>query len=136
MAGVEMQAQQVGLTVHLTHGPSGSVIRTVPPLDNGGDASTFSPTDLVGAALASCAVSTMALVARREGIPFGDAKARVIKTMSPRAPRRIEKLELHIEMPKGVDPSHRARLEEIALGCPVARSLNAELSVPMTFSYS
>jgi putative redox protein len=134
MAAVEMHAQQQGLTTHLTHGPSGSKIHTVPPKDNGGDASTFSPTDLVGAALASCAVTTMVLIAKREGIPLGDPKARVQKTMTESGPRRIARLELHIEVP-GTQVEHRARLEAIARGCPVARSLNAELQLPITFGY-
>src|SRR6185295_1122719 len=128
MPPVEMHAQQSGLSTTLTHGPSGSRIGTVPPKDNGGDASTFSPTDLLGAALASCAITTMALIARRENIPFGDAKARVGKTMTSTGPRRVEKLELHIDMPSGVKPEHRARLEEIARTCPVARSLHPDVA--------
>ncbi|MBK7860292.1 MAG: OsmC family protein [Archangiaceae bacterium] len=133
---VEMHAKQNDLMTELTHGPSGSSIRTVPPKDNGGDASTFSPTDLVGAALASCAITTMVLIAKREHIPLGDPKGRVEKTMSEAGPRRIARLSLHIEMPEGVLPQHRARLEEIARGCPVARSLHPELQVPMSFSYA
>jgi len=129
-----MRSELHGITTVLTHGPSGASLRTVPPKDNGGDASSFSPTDLVGAALASCALTTMALIAKREGLPFGDAKARVEKVMGD-APRRIAELSLDIEMPKEVRPEHRARLEEIAKGCPVARSLSADLRVPMRFTY-
>ncbi len=132
---VEMHAQQQGLTTHLTHGPSGTAIRTVPPKDNGGDASSFSPTDLVGAALAACAVTTMVLIARRENIPLGDPKARVVKLMTSTGPRRIAELTLHIDMPPGTRPEHRARLEEIARTCPVARSLHPDLKLPMTFGY-
>jgi len=132
---VEMHAQQQGLTTQLTHGPSGTSIRTVPPKDNGGDASSFSPTDLVAAALASCAVTTMVLIAKRENIPLGDPKARVVKAMTGSGPRRIAELTLHIDMPAGVKPEHRARLEEIARGCPVARSLHPDVRLPITFGY-
>jgi putative redox protein len=130
-----MHAQQSGLATSLTHGPSGSSIRTVPPVDNGGDASSFSPTDLVGAALASCALTTMVLIAKRENIPLGDPKARIEKSMTTAGPRRIAKLELHIDMPPGVRPEHRARLEEIARTCPVARSIHPDVALPITFGY-
>ncbi len=134
MSGVPMTASIHGLTSRLAHGPSGATLSTVAPRDNGGDGSSFSPTDLVGAALASCALTTMALIAKREGLPFGDARARVEKIMGD-GPRRIVELNLHIEMPKEVKPEHRARLEEIARGCPVARSLHPDLRMPMKFTY-
>ena len=91
--GVPMSVRIRGLDCELTHGPSGAVIRTTPPKDNGGDGSSFSPTDLVGAALASCALSTLALVAAREGLFFGEATARVEKEMVG-PPRRIGSLAL------------------------------------------
>ena len=135
MAAVEMSAKQAGLTTTLTHGPSSATLRTVPPKDNGGDASSFSPTDLVGAALASCAITTMVLIAKRENIPLGDPVARVQKSMTATGPRRIAELSLHIDMPAGIAPEHRARLEEIARTCPVARSLHPDVSLPITFGY-
>lgn len=134
MSGVPMTVSIEGLSCELTHGPSGSTIRTVPPRDNGGTGTSFSPTDLVGAALASCALSTMALVARREGLSWGDARASVEKRMTP-PPRRIGELVLVIEMPREVRPDHRARLEESARTCPVARSLHPDVKVPMEFRY-
>jgi putative redox protein len=134
MPGVPMTVAIQGLTCDLAHGPSGSHIRTVPPKDNGGDGSSFSPTDLVGAALASCALSTMALVAQREGLAWGDARASVEKHMSP-PPRRIAELTVVIDMPREVKPEQRARLEEIARTCPVARSLHPDVKVPIAFRY-
>jgi uncharacterized OsmC-like protein len=133
--GVAMKVELHGLTCRLTHEPSGAVIQTTPPRDNGGDGTSFSPTDLVGAALASCAISTMALQAAREGLSWGDASARVVKEMVG-PPRRIGTLSVEITMPAGVKPEHRARLEEIAHGCPVARSLHGELKLPITFRYA
>ena len=130
--GVPMSAAIQGLTCRLTHGPSGSLITTVPPKDNGGTGESFSPTDLVGAALASCALSTMALVATREGLAWGDAHATVEKRMTP-PPRRIGELVLVIHLPKEVRPESRARLEEIARTCPVARSLHPDVQVPIEF---
>lgn len=132
--GVPMQVKIDGLNCTLTHEPSGSQIRTTPPKDNGGDGSTFSPTDLMGAALASCALSTMALTAPKEGLTFGAASARVVKEMVG-PPRRIGSLALVITMPPGTPQAQRARFEEIARGCPVARTLHPDVQIPMTFEY-
>jgi putative redox protein len=134
MPGVPMTAALSSLTCKLTHGPSGAMLSTVPPRDNGGDGSSFSPTDMVGAALAACALSTMALVAQREGLSWGDARASVEKVMTP-PPRRIGELPLVIDMPREVRPEHRARLEEAARTCPVVRSLHADVKVPIVFRY-
>ncbi len=133
-SGVPMSVRIEGLTCQLTHGPSGSTLTTVPPRDNGGTGQSFSPTDLVGAALASCALSTMALQAAREGLSWGNARAAVEKRMTP-PPRRIGELVLVIDMPREVRPEHRARLEEIARNCPVARSLHPDVKVPFEFRY-
>jgi putative redox protein len=132
---VEITGKYLGnLAQEMTHGPSGAVLKIVPPVDNQGDGSSFSPTDLVATALGSCAVTTMAIVAQREGIPFGGASFRVEKHMRS-APRRIDRLPLRIRMPEGLSPEQRARLEEIALTCPVARSLHPDIAVPMEFEY-
>ncbi|KFA89264.1 OsmC family protein [Archangium violaceum] len=133
--GVVMNvASAPGFHCKLEHGPSGTKITTEAPKDNGGTGMSFSPTDLVGAALASCALTTMALAASREGIPFGDARARVEKRMTP-PPRRIGELVLEIDMPAGLSAAHRARLEEVAHGCPVTRSLHPDVKIPLTFRY-
>jgi uncharacterized OsmC-like protein len=133
--GVVMTAASApAFKTQLEHGPSGTRIATEAPKDNGGTGGSFSPTDLVGAALASCALTTMALVASREGLPFGDAKASVEKRMTP-PPRRIGELVLRIEMPAGLSRAHRARLEQIAHECPVARSLHPDVKLPITFHY-
>ena len=134
MSGVPMSVAISGLTCQLVHGPSGATFTTVPPRDNGGTGTSFSPTDLVGAALASCALSTMALAARREGLSWGDARAAVEKRMTP-PPRRIGELVLVIDMPREVRPEHRARLEQAAHDCPVARSLHPDVKLPIEFRY-
>lgn len=130
--GVEMRVDLNGLVGSLTHGPSGATLRTVPPKDNGGDGSSFSPTDLLAVSLASCALSTMALLAPKEGLVFGPASATVVKHMVG-PPRRVGELTLEFRMPTGVPLSQRARLEEIGHTCPVARSLHPDVKVPMRF---
>ncbi len=127
-------ASEPGYRTQLIHGPSGSTLTTEAPKDNGGNGLSFSPTDLVAAALASCALTTMALAASREGVPWGEASARIEKMMSP-PPRRIAELRLEISMPSALPAAQRSRFEQIAHECPVARSLSPELKLPMVFRY-
>jgi putative redox protein len=117
-----------------THGPSGTVLQTEAPKDNGGTGGSFSPTDLVGAALATCMLTTMQLVASREGVAWGEAWATVEKRMSP-PPRRIAELVVEVRMPRELDPSLRGKMEEVARTCPVARSLHPDVQATPTFRY-
>lgn len=122
------------LKMQLTHGPSGTGITTAAPKDNQGDGSSYSPTDLVAAALGSCIVTTMAIVANREGIPFAGASFSIEKHMRS-DPRRIDALPIRIQMPQALSDDQRARLEEIGRGCPVARSLHPEVRQEIEFGY-
>lgn len=123
-----------GLKMQLQHGPSGASLQTAAPRDNMGDGSSFSPTDLLAASLGSCIVTTMAIVAQREGIPFASAEFTVHKHMRS-DPRRVDALPVRIRMPTGLSPEQRARLEEIAHTCPVARSLHPDIRVETEFVY-
>lgn len=118
----------------LTHGPSGTRIETDAPKDNQGKGEAFSPTDLVGAALASCILTTMAILTEKDGVNLEGAEASVEKVMTG-APRRIESLTLKIKLPAKLTPEQRTRLEEIAHSCPVHRSLHPDVKMPMTFTY-
>ena len=132
---VEITAESVGgLHVRVTHGPSGASMVTDAPKDNGGDASGFSPTDLVATGLLDCMLTTMTIVARREGVPWGKFRGRVEKHMTG-APRRIGALVADLWMPAELPEDRRARMEEVAHGCPVRRSLHPEVRVELRFHY-
>ncbi len=132
---VEITGNYVGgLRMELVHGPSGMVQRTAAPVDNKGDGSSFSPTDLLAAAFGSCAVTTMAIVAEREGIPFEGATFHVEKHMRG-GPRRVDRLPLRIRMPGGLSAEQREVLENAARTCPVERSLLPEIEREITFEY-
>ena len=122
------------LKTTLHHGPSGTEILTAAPRDNQGDGSSFSPTDLLAAALGSCAVTTMAIAARRDGVPFPAAEFSLEKHMRS-DPRRVDRVPLRIHMPAGLTPEHRATLERVAIECPVARSLHPEVGRDIEFVY-
>lgn len=122
------------LHCELTHEPSGSKIETDAPKDNMGKGERFSPTDLVGAALASCVLTTIGIVAARDGVPFEGAKAVVEKEMADK-PRRIAALHLHVTLPASLEEKYRRKYEEVAQHCPVHRSLHPDMKIPMKFSY-
>ena len=132
---VEMQARYTGeLHCELKHGPSGTQIETDAPVDNQGRGQSFSPTDLVGAALASCVLTTMAIMGERDGMKLVGSHARIQKAMSA-SPRKIESLTLELHLPKSLNETERKKLETIAHACPVSRSLHPDVKIPTTFHY-
>ena len=118
----------------LTHLPSTSKIETDAPKDNQGKGERFSPTDLVGAALGSCILTTMAIVAERDGLSIEGAKASVEKVMSAQ-PRRIESLTVQVTLPASLSDNHRKKLEASAKQCPVHKSLHPDVKLPISFIY-
>ena len=132
---VEISGRYTGkLGTEMIHGPSGTALKTAAPVDNQGDGSSFSPTDLMAAALASCAVTTMAIAAERDGLDLSGVTFHVEKHMA-NDPRRVGKLPVRIEMPRGLAPAARQKLERAAQTCPVQRSLPPEVETDLRFVY-
>lgn len=120
-----------GLRCSAVHGPSGSKIETDAPADNHGRAERFSPTDLMGAALASCIATTLGIVALRKGWKLEGMRVDVSKEMSSSGPRRIARLPVEIHMPATMTAEERAEVERVADACPVRKSLHPEVEVPL-----
>jgi uncharacterized OsmC-like protein len=125
---------QGGLGLELEHGPSGTTIRTAAPVDNRGDGSSFSPTDLLAAGLGSCMLTIMAIVGERDGLRMDGMSFKAEKHMSA-SPRKVAKIALEITMPSGLGPDQREKLEHAALTCPVKQSLPPDLETPVDFHY-
>ena len=115
------------------HEPSGTRIETDAPKDNEGRGERFSPTDLVGAALGSCMLTVMGIVARRHAGEMTGARAQVEKDMVASPVRRISRLGLQITMPAGIPDSARVVLERAAHTCPVHQSLHPDVKIDLTF---
>jgi putative redox protein len=120
------------------HGPSGVTISTDAPVDNGGKGEAFSPTDLVGAALGTCIVTIMGLVAKKGGLNIDGARVQVVKEMAAAPERRIAALRTKITIPKGkkLSAADRDKLERGAKGCPVKASLHPDINMPIEFLYA
>ena len=114
----------------------GATIRTDAPRDIGGEASAFSPTDLVGAALGACILTTMGMYAERHGLDLSGARAEVSKEMVTTPARRIGKLPVRVTIPaKSVPQEMRETLEKVGKTCPVHKSLHPDIDAPIEFSY-
>lgn len=133
MVDVQMTVRYTGdLSCSATHGPSGGELITDAPKDNEGLGRTFSPTDLLATSLASCVLTTMAIVARRDGYELGETTATVTKTMTA-SPRRVGKLTMTITLPPGLDDDQKAKLDRAAHACPVHRSLHPDTEVVVEY---
>ena len=123
------------LRTEATHLQSGTTITTDAPTDNNGRGEAFSPTDLVAAALGSCAMTIMGIVANRENIDLEGTDFSVTKIMASE-PRRISEIQIEFNFPElNIDDRQRKLLENAALACPVAKSLKDELVQSIKFNW-
>lgn len=117
-----------------THLKSGVVIFTDAPPDNQGKGESFSPTDLLCAATASCALTIMGIAARTHNIDMVGTSVRITKTMAAE-PRRVSAILLEFDMVKNYPEKEQKILEHAARTCPVMISLSSELVKEIRFNY-
>ena len=115
----------------VTHEPSGQSLHTDAPPDNNGKGETFSPTDLLGASAASCIATVIGIYAERKGWDLRGMRLAVEKSMSTDAPRRLAALRVEIWMPIAVEEKEKGKIEQIALSCPVHKSLHPDIETPI-----
>ena len=125
------------LRCRATLAAAGQDITTDAPKENGGLGEAFSPTDLLAAALGTCLMTVIGIVAQRSNIDVTGMTARVEKDMAAAPARRIGRIKTVIQMPKGLKLSEaeRSKLENAAKMCPVKQSLHPEVEVPLEFVY-
>jgi putative redox protein len=101
------------------------VVRTDEPESVGGEDTAPAPHELLGAALASCVSTTIAIYARTKGWDVGEVLVEVDydKDATPRHFR------VDVFLDGDFDPGQIARLERAAATCPVRRSLEAGFAV-------
>ncbi len=135
---VEITGEYIGgLGVRAKHGPSGAELTTDAPTDNGGRGESFSPTDLVATALATCIVTILGLVADRHDLDLKGTTVKTTKEMITSPVRRIGGLRTVVTVPAGRvdDAEMRKRLEVAAGKCPVHQSLHPDIDAPIEFIY-
>src|ERR1700691_295309 len=105
---VAIQVEYQGeMHCHAVHGPSESTLNTDAPKDNQGRGESFSPTDLVAAALGSCILSVMGIMARSLKLDISGTTATVDKEMANVPVRKLQKLAVKIHVPHHLTPDHR-----------------------------
>ncbi len=133
---VEIDAIYEGrLRCRVTHGPSGMALTTDAPTDHHGQGAAFSPIDLVAAAMSSCLLTVMGIVAQRHGLDLVGTRVHVTKEMGNTPTRRIGTLAVTVTFSVCFDESQRMLLERTARSCPVHHSLHPDLHAPITFVY-
>ena len=125
------------LRTNSTHLQSGNQLITDAPTDNMGKGEAFSPTDLLATATATCILTTMAIVAQRDGIELGNSEVEVTKIMTQTPPRRVARLEINLKMKANVALSDEQikKLENTAHKCPVSLSLHPDVEQVLTFEW-
>jgi len=119
------------------HGPSGHAINTDAPADNNGKGELFSPTDLLSAAIGTCVLTVMGIVANLRKVDIRGTEVRVAKEMAPNPARRVAKMDITVTLPAGLKLSEadRENLERAANLCPVKRSLHPDVALNITYVY-
>jgi len=124
-----------GLRTEATHVKSGNTIITDAPPDNNGRGEAFSPTDLVCAALSSCMMTIMGILADREGINLTGLRSDVVKIMASN-PRKIAEIQITFAHDNLVATDiQKEKLRRAALTCPVALSLNDAVKQTVVFNF-
>ena len=93
----------------------------------------FSPTDLVGAALGSCVLTLMGIVAKKLKIDIKGTHVTVVKEMALAPSRRIGKLTMTVKCPFQFPPDVAQKLITAAEGCPVHHSLHPDIEQEFIF---
>lgn len=124
------------LIVNSTHELSSQTLKTDAPVDNQGTGASFSPTDLVGVSLATCILTTMGMIAKRDNFSIDRATYSVQKIMTETTPRKIKELVVKFNFPADIPEAAHAKLEKTVHACPVHHSLHPDITTSFEFIYS
>lgn len=123
------------LRTQLNHLPSHGQVLTDAPPDNHGRGEAFSPTDLVSAALSSCMMTLMGIVAQREGIDLTGMTSEIEKIMAS-SPRKIAEIRITFSHPNlQASDIQKQKLIHAARTCPVALSLSESIRQEIQFNF-
>ena len=133
---ISISASYLGsLRTQAIHIKSGNTIISDAPPDNNGKGEAFSPTDLVCAALSSCMMTIMGMVAEREKIDLTGLKSEIMKIMASN-PRKIAEIQITFAHENLIaTDEQKKKLKHAAETCPVALSLSEGLKQTIVFNF-
>jgi len=123
------------LSTEMTHLDSGDKVITDAPKDNQGLGRTFSPTDLLASSLGSCMLTIIAIAAKTHNINVLGMDSSVSKTMSNTSPRKIDIIEVKIDIRGEFNKKSKRIIERSAKNCPVHHSLNPNIKINLNINY-
>ena len=123
------------LSTEMEHLESGQKVLTDAPKDNQGLGRTFSPTDLVASSLGSCMLTIIAIAGRTHNLNILSMDSSVSKIMSSASPRRIDAIDVKIDIRGAFDEKSKTIIERSAKNCPVHHSLNSNIKINLNINY-
>lgn len=134
---VQIDIEYLGdLHCKAVHEPSKTVLFTDAPVDNGGKAEFFSPTDLLATAAGTCMSTIMGIAAQKHNIDIKGMKIKVLKEMTSIPNRRVGKLTFDITFPHKLEDKDFQILKNIVRTCPVIRSIHPDLEIESSFGFA
>ncbi len=119
----------------LIHLQSGNRLITDAPKDNNGKGESFSPTDLVAAALVSCMLTIAAIRAEKNNFQIKKCIYSCQKNMGA-SPRKIKSLVVIFNFEDNYSEKEKIIIEEAIRTCPVALSLNPDIEQKISIYYT
>jgi len=97
--------------------------------ESGGGGTAPSPLELFAGSLCACIAVTARIYARRKGIALESVIVRGVPTRA--ANGAFTKIELEVELAGSLSAEDRQRVFEIAKSCPIHRTLEGRVEMPM-----
>ena len=102
----------------------------------GGKDEEISPLQLVASGLSCCMLFAMGSVAERDGVDLSGTTVESRIALTEASPRRIGAIELTFQLPGGIAPAERKKLEAAASTCPIHHSFHPDTPIYARFRYT
>lgn len=123
------------LRTSLKHLSSNVEVYTDAPNDNQGKGESFSPTDLLCASLAACALTIAGIAARTHSFNIDGVEVEITKKMTSN-PRKVGEIDLRFfNFPEQLTDKQKAIFENSVKTCPVMLSLSESVKKNLQFDY-